>query len=228
MTLQINNRGDTTEVLLYDEIGASYWGGTDAKSFAEQMANVSTANIHVRINSPGGNVLDGIAIYNTLKDHDAHVITEVDALAASIASIIMLAGDERRIADNAMVMIHNASTIAVGDAATFRRTADLLDKWNDTLIDTYVRNTGNEFGQVKDWMNEETWFGAEEAKEHGFVTAVSENVAVAAHWFDKTRFRNAPENVFKNMTPEPPVQKPVAWRREAARRRLLTKRTGSK
>lgn len=160
------------EVLIYDVIDS--WFGVDANQLVKDLKGLDVDTIHVRINSPGGSVFDGIAIFNALKEHKAKVVTHVDALAASIASVIALAGDEVEMADNAMFMIHNAWILAIGDAAELRKTADLLDKISDaSIVRTYAAKTGADEDQIREWMNEETWFTAEEAKDEGFIDVIA-------------------------------------------------------
>src|SRR5690242_9572182 len=133
------------DVLLYDEIG--FWG-VQAKPFIQELQALDVETIHLRINSPGGSVFEGIAIANALQQLEAKVITHVDALAASIASIIAVAGDEVHMAENAFLMIHNAWTLSIGDAAQLRKDAALLDKIGGSLVDAYVKKTGASIDQV--------------------------------------------------------------------------------
>lgn len=176
------------EILIYDEIG--FWG-IRAQDFIRELNAIDAETIHVRINSPGGNVFDGVAIANALRAHRATIICHIDALAASIASVIALAGDEVRISDNAFLMIHNAFTITIGNAEELRKDAGVLDKIDATIIAAYIEKTGAAEEQVKTWMKAETWFSAEEAKEEGFVDAIEEGIEAKAE-FDLSVFANAP------------------------------------
>ena len=176
---------DEAEIYLYDEIGG--WGVT-AKSFIDAVRATGAKRINLRINSPGGSVFDGLAIYNFLRGQD--VTVQIDGLAASISSIIALAGKTVRMAGNGFFMIHNPWGGAVGEADEMRQTADLLDKIRDSLVGTYAAKTGKDHETIKEWMNSETWFSAAEAKEAGFVDEVTDEIAFAA----STRsFRNAPD-----------------------------------
>src|SRR5215217_6837955 len=125
--LEVRNATDgaSAEVLIYDEIG---YYGVGAKAFAQAMASITAPKITVRINSPGGDVFDGLAIFNTLKAHPAEVHTVVDGLAASAASIIMLAGDTVSMNDASLAMIHSAWALGIGNAADMRELASTLDK----------------------------------------------------------------------------------------------------
>ena len=177
------------ELFLYDEIG--FWG-VDASTFVRDLKSIDAETIHLRINSPGGSVFDGVAIANAIREHKATVIVHIDAIAASIASVIALAGDEVRIADNAFLMIHNAWTGVVGNADDLRRTADILDKIDESaIVRTYVNKTGADEDQVRQWMEgPETWFTAEEALEAGFVDAIDAQSDAEAS-FDLSVFSHA-------------------------------------
>lgn len=176
------------EILLYDEIG---YFGIRAQDFIRELNAIAAETIHVRINSPGGNVFDGVAIANALKNHKAHIVAHVDALAASIASVIAVSADEVRIAKNAFLMIHNAWTITIGNAEQLRREAGVLDKIDGTILGAYVAKTGADEDQVRAWLAAETWFNADEAEEHGFVDAVDGSSDAKAE-FDLSVFANAP------------------------------------
>lgn len=187
-------------VYLYDEIG--YWGVT-AGDFVQQLDALDVETIHLRLNSPGGDVFDGVAIYNALLQHQATVVTHIDGLAASISSVIALAGDEIEIAETAFFMIHNAWTLAVGNANDLRTTAGLLDKIDAMITATYVKQAEADEGQVKQWMAQETWFGAEEALEAGFASSIAsqddaEETATASarvSAFDLSVFAHAPASL---------------------------------
>jgi ATP-dependent protease ClpP protease subunit len=164
------------ELYIYDAIGDDFWGeGITAKSITralKEFGNVDT--ITVRINSPGGSVFDGNAIYNALNRHPARVLVEVDALAASAASVIAMAGDEIRVAKNALVMIHNAAGATRGEAKDHEKTAEVLRKISESAADIYVARTGRTKDEVIAWMDDETWFTSDEALEHGFATNIFE------------------------------------------------------
>lgn len=187
------------DVYLYDEIGG--WG-INAKDFINEVRATGAKKINLRINSPGGSVFDGLAIYNFLKGQD--VTVQVDGLAASIASIIAMAGKEVRIAGNGFLMIHNPWGGAMGDSEEMRQTADLLDKIRDSLVGTYAAKTGKDSETIKRWMDDETWFSAEEAKANGFVDTITDEIAFSA----STRsFRKAPAILNKPSTTAPEAAK---------------------
>jgi HK97 family phage major capsid protein/ATP-dependent Clp endopeptidase proteolytic subunit ClpP len=184
------------EIFIYEEIGEGWYGGISAKKFADDLKALGEiAKITLRINSPGGDVFDGNTIYNILKQHKASVVVYIDGLAASIASIIAMAGDEIFIADNAMVMVHNPSTFAVGYADDLRKTADLLDKIAGSIVVTYVKRTGQDEAKIKELMANETWMSAQEALQNGFADQIVDAVPAAAHFdLSKFQYRNHPKN----------------------------------
>lgn len=188
------------DVFIYDTVGI--WG-VAANDFVRDLNEIDAKTINLRINSPGGNVFDGVAIFNALKKHDAKVITHIEALAASIASIIALAGDEVQIADNAFYMIHNPYTWAVGDAASMRKTAGMLDKVTDSLIKTYTNKTGKSDSEIRQFMDDETWFTADEAKDAGFADIITDEEEVDAA-FDLSVFNNVPQQVYNTLNAAKP------------------------
>ena len=187
----IKAAGNTAEISIYEEIG--YWGVT-AKDFAADLnALKGITDITLRINSPGGSVFDGMAIYNLLKQHQAQITVYIDGLAASMASAIAMAGDLVVMPENSMMMIHNPWTMTSGDAEELRKNADLLDKIKIALLSAYATKTGLSEEEISDYMNEETWFTGSEAVALGFADEVESAVEIAA-CFDLTKFRNPPES----------------------------------
>lgn len=168
--------GETT-VTLYDEIGAF---GLGSKQFLSDIGKLDGQHIHLRINSPGGSVIEGTAIYNALRRHTGGLTVHIDALAASMASVIAMSGAPVYIADNALLMIHNPWTVSMGDSDQLRKEADLLDKLKSTLVNAYVRKTGMDQAQVSEMMDAETWLDATEAVALGFADGIEEGVAAAA------------------------------------------------
>lgn len=159
-----------TEVWIYDEIGM--WG-VSAQDFARELKDVDTDTITLRLNSPGGEVYDGIAIMNALIGHDAHVTVKVDALAASIASVIAMAGDKVVMGAHSEFMIHDASTIGVGNAADLREVADMLDRVSQNIAEVYSERAGGKAEDWRDLMLAETWFSAEDAVKAGLADEVA-------------------------------------------------------
>lgn len=176
----VMNAGGTAEVYLYDAIGG-YLDGISAMSFVEELRPLRDAKrIDVRINSPGGDVFDGLAIFNTLARYKGRIATYIDGMAFSIASVIALAGDTVTMADNAMLMIHDPWSLAIGNSADFRRLADDLDKNRDQLVTIYEQRTNLKSDRLRSLMAAETYLDAKEAKRDGFVHAVVESKRIAA------------------------------------------------
>jgi ATP-dependent Clp protease, protease subunit len=191
------------EILLYEMIGQDFWTGegTTAKSFAEDLkAAGSVSRIHLRMNSPGGNVFDGLAIYNTLLSHGAKVTAQVDGLAASIASVIIMAASEISMGDNAMMMIHNPSTLIAGDSNEMRKMADTMDKVKTSMITAYRRHTTKSTEQIGALMDAETWMTADETVDNGFaekvITPKGDHADVAANFGQVlAKFRKVPQQI---------------------------------
>jgi ATP-dependent Clp protease protease subunit len=166
----------SAEISIYDAIGGY---DVNAKQFVDELKEINAETINLRINSPGGSVIDGNAMFNALQRHPAKVVTHIDGLAASMASVIAMAGDEVHMADNALLMIHNPWTMSIGDADELRADADLLDKMSASIMSAYGRSQ-YEDGEIKDLMDAETWFTAQEAFDAGFVDHISTGLRAAA------------------------------------------------
>ena len=166
-----------TTVTLYDEIGAF---GAGSKEFLSDLGKLAGQHIHLRINSPGGSVVEGTAIYNALRRHEGGLTVHIDAMAASMASVIAMAGKPVYMADNALFMIHNPWTVSMGESKDLRKEADLLDKLKVNLRNAYVRKTGINAEEIGAMMDAETWLDAVEAVALGFADAIEEGVAAAA------------------------------------------------
>lgn len=187
---------DSAEVLIYGDIGESWFSDTvTAAQFVKDLQSIDAANLTVRINSFGGSVPDGIAIYNALKRYPGAVTVEIDGVALSIASLIAMAGQTVRMAENAMFMIHAPWGVTAGNSVELREQADLLDKFAEAMASSYVAKTGMSRDDVLALLTDgaDHWYTADEAKAAGFVDEISEPVAVAAAArFDAKRFRSVP------------------------------------
>lgn len=188
-----NAASDVAEIFIYDQIGEDWWtgAGVTAKGFLNDLAAIKAREIALHLNSPGGSVFDGIAIHNALVNHPAKITTYVDGIAASIASIIALAGDKVVMADNALFMIHLPWGSVQGTAEDMRKQADVLDKITETLINTYQNRTGGDRGDILAALEAETWFSASEAAAAGYIDEISGAQRIAAHFdLEKFGFRN--------------------------------------
>lgn len=171
------------EILIYGDIGESWYGDTiAAKDFVREVAALDVDQLTVRINSYGGSVSDGIAIHNALKRHKATVTTVVDGVAASIASLIAMAGDTVQMADNAQIMIHAPWGGAVGNSAAMRDFADMLDSHADAMATTYAAKTGTDKAEILPLLMDGTdhWYTAEQALTAKFVDEVIAGLPIAA------------------------------------------------
>ena len=185
------------ELMLYGAIG-SYWDELDGKRIVEQI-NAMTGDITVRVNSPGGDVFDGIAIMNALKTHGekkGKVTVIVEALAASIASVIAIgAADELVMSEGSYLMIHNPWTIAIGDAAEFEHTAGVLRQLAGTIADIYARKSGKSKEDMQVLMDAETWMDAAASLEIGFADKAEGEDSELNSAFDLSVFKNVPEDL---------------------------------
>lgn len=174
---------DTTEVLIYGDIGESWHEDTvSAAQFVRELQMVKSANLRVRINSFGGSVPDGLAIYNALRRYPGAVHVDVDGVALSVASLIAMAGGTIRMAENALMMIHAPWGVVAGNAIELREQADLLDTFARAMATSYTRTDRIEEADALALLTdgEDHWFTAEEALAAGFIDEVGAPVAVAA------------------------------------------------
>ena len=211
-----------TEISIFDEIGM--WGVSAKQFITDLQAVPADHSILLRIHSPGGEVFDGNAIFTALQRR-GNVEVQIEGLAASMATVISLAGVPVRMAANGFYMIHNPWGVAMGDAAELRDQAQLLDKIRSNMVGAYAAKSGQAPEQIQEWMDAETWFTADEAKAAGFVDEVTDSLAMAASASKFSRlakYRNAPANltaavaVMENpsepeiITDEPVVIAPIA------------------
>lgn len=185
------------ELVLYGFVGDSFWGeGFTAREVLDALAEVGRdADIAVRINSGGGYIDDGIAIYNALSAHKGKVTVIVDAMAASSASVIAMAGAERVMRKGAMLMIHDPSGGGWGTARDMERQARVLDKYAASMAGIYADATGESAEDVRADMEAETWLTADEAVARGFATAVNDSKAKAVAAHDYRVYARAPDRL---------------------------------
>lgn len=166
---------DTAVIRIFGDIGESWWGDSvSAAQFARDLdALGSIATLEIRLNSPGGDMFDGVAIYNTLRTHAARKVMYVDGLAASAASVIAMAADELVMGTGTQLMIHNAWAFVVGDAEDMRKQATVMDGLNESMATIYADRAGGGSATWRSAMAEETWYGAQEAVDAGLADRVS-------------------------------------------------------
>ena len=168
------------EVSIYGTIGSF---DINAKDFAEDLKGIDADTIHLRIDSPGGSVIDGISIFNALQRHPAKVVTHIDSLAASMGSVVAMAGNEVRMANNALLMIHEPWTVAMGNADELRKNADTLEKMSGNILQAYSRSQYTP-EEVADLMKSETWMTAQDALDAGFIDYIDDGLKAVASIVD--------------------------------------------
>ena len=171
---------DDATITMYDPIGMDYWSGegVTAERVSAALRNIGDKDVTVKINSPGGDVFEGLAIYNLLREHKGKVTVQVLGLAASAASFIAMAADEIQIARAGFLMIHNAWTIAAGNRNDFNEVASFLDQIDGTLADIYSARTGDAASAIRTLMDAETWMGGSAAVDAGFADALLPSDAI--------------------------------------------------
>ncbi len=191
------NKGEGRgEVLIYESIGAGFFEeGLAAKTFAKELKALGDiTSLDVRINSPGGSVFEGQAIYSQIKNHKARKTVYVDGIAASIASVIAMAGDEIVMPENSMMMIHDPAGAVMGTQADMEKMADTLGKIRETIVSVYEAKTGLGRDAITKLMAETTWLTAKEAVSMAFADTVTPSVEIAAY-FDLSQYANSPKVV---------------------------------
>jgi ATP-dependent Clp endopeptidase proteolytic subunit ClpP len=181
-----NSASDVTDVYIFNDIGTF---GVSAQGFVEEIKEYEGKELAIHINSLGGEVFEGMAIYSIIQRRKAKTTVYIEGIAASIASVIALAADEVVMSENSLLMIHNAWGGTQGDAADMRKQADVLDKITNEIAEIYVKQTNIPYNEIIRMMSEETWLTAEEAVAMGFVDSISEPIKVAAK-YDVSKFKN--------------------------------------
>ena len=189
-----NKAGETADVYIFDEIGTY---GITAQEFITDIKDLKDTPINLRINSLGGDVFDGMAMYNVIKRREAKTTVYIEGIAASIATIISLGADEVVMAENSLFMIHNAWGGTMGEAKDMRKTAETLEKITGELTDIYRKKTGLSYDALAEMMDEETWLNANEAFELGFIDTISDSIKVAAK-YDVSKFKNITQEEIQN------------------------------
>ena len=202
--METDASGEVSEVFLYDDIGG--WWGVEASEFVKDLSQIASSQIVLRVNSPGGSVYDALAIMNALKRHKATVTATVDGIAASAASFIIMAADEVIMGKGAELMIHDALTISIGNAADFREEAEFLDRVSNNIASIYADRAGGTTEQWRERMVAETWYSAEEAVSAGLADSVvgAENDEKAAENLKRSIDFSAFAYAGRRKAPAPP------------------------
>lgn len=188
--LDVQAFGNATTIEIYDEIGAY---GISAKGFGEKL-KAASGDLTIKINSPGGDVFDGIAIHNDIVSYRGRVTTQIVGLAASAASIIAMAGDEIQIGTNAFIMAHNSWGLTIGNQHDHTETASLLAQIDQALAETYARRTGTAVADIVSMMDAETWFAGADAVANGFADKLIGATEAKAR-FDLSVYAKAPAGI---------------------------------
>lgn len=218
--MQAKADSDEADIFIYNEI--SFWG-ISAQEFVRDLSDLgAVATLNVHISSPGGDVFDGVAIYRALKDHPATVNVTIDSMAASIASVIAMAGDRIVMAKHSMMMIHEPWAFVVGDADDMKAMANALDKMGNQIAGIYADRAGGTSDEWRARMRAETWMSDQEAVDLGLADEIGDDEA-AKNSFDLSIFKNAPRAAQAAQATEPvgnearPALMPD-WRRDAQHR----------
>lgn len=188
--VRAESKGNEATIYLYDAIGD--WYGVGAKDFCKALAGIDAETIHLRINSPGGDVFEARTIATALKQCGKTVIAHIDGVCASAATYVALAASTVEMAQGSFFMIHQAWAGIIGNSGELRELAALLDKVDDSIIADYVAKTGKDAETIKQMMADETWLSAQESLEFGFVNSVYDGkVADCAKW-DLSAYEKAP------------------------------------
>jgi ATP-dependent Clp endopeptidase proteolytic subunit ClpP len=211
---EIKNQAKHADIYIFDVIVNYAWDEDEvtAKGFIDELnalGDLTTITVH--INSPGGSVYAGNVIHNVLKRHPAKVTVMIDGLAASIASVVAMAGDEVIMPKNAMMMIHDPMSICAGNSTDMRACADMLDKAQHSIVTSYTTKTGQTDEKIKELMRAETWMTATEAVELGFADTIEHETQIAAlDGFDLSAFKHPPEKITKLANNAPGRRPPTA------------------
>ena len=192
---------ESAELYIYGTISNYRWFESDVTAYdlAKELSEQKGKKLLVRINSKGGDVANGLAIYNLLRSHDGQVTTLCDGFACSAASVIFMAGSIRKMPRTSLLMIHNAWTYTSGDSNDLRKRADELEKITQPSVEIYKGASNLSEGEIKKMMDDETWINADEALSYGFVTELVKDTANQSA-DDKMFFRFV--NKFKQLEKE--------------------------
>ena len=184
--------GDTAEVFIFDVIG---WPFTDISGLVRSMAAEKDKPLLARINSPGGDVFDGMSLFNAFANHPGGVTVRIEGLAASMASIVAMGGRKVEAYQNTMFMIHNAWTVMGGDHNAMREVADIIEKISGQMLEVYTGKTKTGKKEMKQMMDDETWMTAKEAQAKGFIDTILTSGKGAKGQFDLSVFANVPDDL---------------------------------
>lgn len=209
------------ELVIEGVIGGGFWGGIDSADVRREL-NGKAGDVTVYLNSIGGSVDEGISIFNQLRRHSGTVSIVVDGVAASIASVILMAADTITLGIGAEVMIHNPWTITMGDVGEHEKAIRGLESAKEAIMAAYATRI-EDAAQLSAWMDAETWFSGQAAVDAGFADAVDSTVAAKSVRIPRGMYQHTPDRL---IDPNPAAETPVAWKwkHEARQRKLALKR----
>ncbi len=196
-------------IYVYDVIGG-FWGGVSAEDYARQLValppeiNGAGGTLHLRLNTPGGDVFEARAMMTATRQFKGEVIVHVDGLAASAGTSLMMTGKQIKMARGARIMIHKAWTFMMGNEEDLTAEAAVLKGIDDEIVQDYKGRTGKSETQLMDWMRAETWFNADAAKEAGFVDEVVETTAKTENRWNLNAYSNVPKELLEDIKPNQP------------------------
>lgn len=204
-----NQAADTVSISIHEEIGL--WG-VSAAQFNAELRTITAKTIDLSIHSPGGNLLDGFAMYNALQSHPATVVGRVEGIAASAASVVLMAANVITMPEDSFIMIHNPHGGAYGNSADLREMADIMDKMQASIANIYVKRSGQPLNDVIDMLNAETWMTAAEAQSKGFADIVSNAIGVAARADSFASHFKSPPFASENVAGSPETERDLEKR----------------
>lgn len=206
----LEQSGREANITIYGDITSWEWFESDVSSYtlAKQIDGLDVDTINVYLNSYGGEVAEGLAIYANLKRHKARVRTHCDGFACSIASVIFMAGDERIVYPTSLLMVHNAWTYTSGNAQALRKEADTLETVTQASINAYLEGVNISEEELKALLDEETWLTAQDAFEKGFATSIAQSTTNGPSQRARLSFRDMVG--CRNSLPSPPTPTPAA------------------
>lgn len=171
----LEKKENEADIMIFGDITSWPWAEEEVSAYmlSKQIADLDVETINVHINSYGGEVAEGLAIYNSLRQHGAKIRTYCDGFACSIASVIFMSGTERIMSNASLLMIHNPWTYTSGNAQKLRKTAENLDKMAQASVNAYMEHVSLSEEEIKQLLDNETWLSAQEGLEYGFATTIS-------------------------------------------------------
>lgn len=211
------------EIFIYDEIGPAYYGMIDAKGIIDQLAKYRGQQVTMRINSPGGSVWEATAIYHAMRAHQGGVVSQIDGIAASAATLVASGGSRVDIADGAQYMIHNAWTITLGGIKEHEASIGALANSQDFIRNVYAARTGMTSDDIQTMLDAETWMTAAQAVERKFADALIGKIDAPKARIKEGRYRNTPAALLTSELPRE-QQRKVLEQHAALRSRLTNAR----